>query len=156
MANSAQARKRARQAAETNKHNSSLRSTLRTAVKQVRKAIAGGDKAAAMQKMQVLAGGHRSHRRQEDRPQEPRVAHEVAARAGDQSHGLTRVARSVKGASGRPFSSPQAKTALPSFAPNREPRRSLARSSGLACCPLFQPRRRRICQSRRPSASGIA
>jgi small subunit ribosomal protein S20 len=47
MANSAQARKRARQAAETNKHNASLRSALRTAVKQVRKAIAGGDKAAA-------------------------------------------------------------------------------------------------------------
>ena len=51
MANSAQARKRARQAAETNKHNASLRSALRTAVKQVRKAIAGGDKAAAAQKL---------------------------------------------------------------------------------------------------------
>jgi small subunit ribosomal protein S20 len=47
MANSAQARKRARQATVTNKHNASLRSTLRTAVKQVRKAIAAGDKAAA-------------------------------------------------------------------------------------------------------------
>jgi len=47
MANSAQARKRARQATATNKHNSSLRSALRTAVKQVRKAIAAGDKAAA-------------------------------------------------------------------------------------------------------------
>jgi small subunit ribosomal protein S20 len=45
MANSAQARKRARQAVQTNKHNSSLRSSLRTAVKQVRKAIEGGDKA---------------------------------------------------------------------------------------------------------------
>jgi len=53
MANSAQARKRARQAVVTNKHNASLRSTLRTAVKQVRKAIAVGDKAAAMQKMQA-------------------------------------------------------------------------------------------------------
>ncbi len=53
MANSAQARKRARQATETNKHNASLRSTLRTAVKQVRKAIAAGDKAAATQKMQA-------------------------------------------------------------------------------------------------------
>jgi small subunit ribosomal protein S20 len=53
MANSAQARKRARQATETNKHNASLRSTLRTAVKQVRKAIQVGDKAAAMQKMQA-------------------------------------------------------------------------------------------------------
>jgi len=47
MANSAQARKRARQVITRNKHNASLRSSLRTAVKQVRKAIAAGDKAAA-------------------------------------------------------------------------------------------------------------
>jgi len=47
MANSAQARTRARQAIIRNKHNASLRSSLRTAVKQVRKAIAAGDKAAA-------------------------------------------------------------------------------------------------------------
>ena len=51
MANSAQARKRARQAVITNKRNSSLRSTLRTAVKQVRKAIETGDKAAAAAKL---------------------------------------------------------------------------------------------------------
>ena len=89
MANSAQARKRARQAGQTNKHNASLRSTLRTAVKQVRKAIAAGDKAAAMQKLQVVAGGDRPHRGQEDRPQESRFADEVASRACDQGHGLT-------------------------------------------------------------------
>jgi len=53
MANSAQARKRARQAAQTNKHNASLRSSLRTAVKLVRKAIAGGDKAVAMEKLKA-------------------------------------------------------------------------------------------------------
>ena len=47
MANSAQARKRARQAVAQNAHNSSLRSRLRTAVKAVRKAIDTGDKAAA-------------------------------------------------------------------------------------------------------------
>ena len=47
MANSAQARKRARQAVAQNAHNSSLRSRLRTAVKAVRKAIEAGDKAAA-------------------------------------------------------------------------------------------------------------
>ena len=51
MANSAQARKRARQAGQTSKHNASLRSSLRTAVKQVRKAIQSGDKAAAMLKL---------------------------------------------------------------------------------------------------------
>jgi small subunit ribosomal protein S20 len=53
MANSAQARKRARQAQATNRHNSALRSTLRTAVKKVRKAIAKGDKAAAQKEFQA-------------------------------------------------------------------------------------------------------
>ena len=53
MANSAQARKRARQAAATNKRNAGLRSTLRTAVKSVRKAIATGDKAAAMKELKA-------------------------------------------------------------------------------------------------------
>ncbi|MDP3841857.1 MAG: 30S ribosomal protein S20 [Oxalobacteraceae bacterium] len=47
MANTAQARKRARQAVKLNAQNSSQRSTLRTAIKAVRKAIAAGDKAAA-------------------------------------------------------------------------------------------------------------
>ncbi|MCE1243428.1 30S ribosomal protein S20 [Oryzomicrobium sp.] len=47
MANSAQARKRARQAEKQRAHNASLRSTLRTAIKKVRKAIDAGDKAAA-------------------------------------------------------------------------------------------------------------
>ena len=48
MANSAQARKRARQAVKQRAHNSSLRSTLRTAVKRVRKAIDAGDKSVAL------------------------------------------------------------------------------------------------------------
>ena len=47
MANSAQARKRARQAAETRERNASQKSSLRTAIKKVRKAIATGDKEAA-------------------------------------------------------------------------------------------------------------
>lgn len=47
MANSAQARKRARQAVKARASNASHRSRLRTAIKAVRKAIAGGDKAAA-------------------------------------------------------------------------------------------------------------
>ena len=47
MANSAQARKRARQANKQRAHNASLRSTLRTAIKRVRQAIDAGDKAAA-------------------------------------------------------------------------------------------------------------
>lgn len=47
MANSAQARKRARQAESARQHNASLRSTFRTAVKKVLKAVEAGDKAAA-------------------------------------------------------------------------------------------------------------
>ena len=47
MANTAQAKKRARQSEAARKHNASLKSELRTAVKKVRKAIATGDKAAA-------------------------------------------------------------------------------------------------------------
>jgi small subunit ribosomal protein S20 len=47
MANTAQARKRARQSVERNKHNSSLRSMLRTAIKRVRQAVTAGDKSAA-------------------------------------------------------------------------------------------------------------
>ena len=47
MANSAQARKRARQSVASRAHNASLRSTLRTAIKRVQKAILAGDKAAA-------------------------------------------------------------------------------------------------------------
>ena len=47
MANSAQARKRARQAVKGRAHNASLRSRLRTAIKSVRKAIVGGDKSVA-------------------------------------------------------------------------------------------------------------
>jgi small subunit ribosomal protein S20 len=47
MANSKQARKRARQSTERNAHNAALRSRLRTAIKTVRKAIAAGDKNVA-------------------------------------------------------------------------------------------------------------
>jgi len=47
MANTAQARKRARQSVALNTHNSSLRSMLRTAIKRVRTAIETGDKSAA-------------------------------------------------------------------------------------------------------------
>lgn len=47
MANTAQARKRARQAIQQRAHNMSLRSTMRTAIKKVRKAVEAGDKTAA-------------------------------------------------------------------------------------------------------------
>ncbi len=47
MANTAQARKRARQSVKTNLHNAALRSEMRTAMKKITKAIESGDKAAA-------------------------------------------------------------------------------------------------------------
>lgn len=47
MANTVQARKRARQATAQRAHNMGLRSKLRTAIKNVRKAVAAGDKNAA-------------------------------------------------------------------------------------------------------------
>lgn len=53
MANSAQARKRARQAIARHGTNMSQRSEFRTAIKKVRKAIAAGDKAAAQQVFQA-------------------------------------------------------------------------------------------------------
>ncbi|MGE5093496.1 MAG: 30S ribosomal protein S20 [Betaproteobacteria bacterium] len=47
MANSKQAAKRAKQSVKARSANVSLRTTLRTAIKKVQKAIAGGDRAAA-------------------------------------------------------------------------------------------------------------
>lgn len=49
MANTKQARKRARQSTARNSQNAAQRSRLRTAVKSVRKAVAGGDKKAALE-----------------------------------------------------------------------------------------------------------
>ncbi len=48
MANTKQARHRARQSTVRNAHNSAQRSRLRSAIKSVRKAIEAGDKKAAM------------------------------------------------------------------------------------------------------------
>jgi small subunit ribosomal protein S20 len=53
MANSAQARKRARQSVKQRAHNMAQRSELRTAIKKVRKAIEAGDQDAAMKQMQA-------------------------------------------------------------------------------------------------------
>lgn len=47
MANIKSARKRARQAIERREHNMSLRTAVRTAIKNAKKAVTGGDKAAA-------------------------------------------------------------------------------------------------------------
>lgn len=47
MANIASARKRAHQAVVRREHNMSLRTAVHTAIKNVKKAVAAGDKAAA-------------------------------------------------------------------------------------------------------------
>jgi small subunit ribosomal protein S20 len=56
MANTAQARKRARQSIKRNAHNAAQRSALRTAIKKVRKAIAAGDKAKAEAQLRQSQG----------------------------------------------------------------------------------------------------
>jgi small subunit ribosomal protein S20 len=56
MANTAQARKRARQSLKRRERNFSLRSELRTAIKRVKKAIAGGNKTAAQEAYQQSVG----------------------------------------------------------------------------------------------------
>ena len=53
MANSKQARKRARQAETRRQHNASQRSVVRTYVKRVIKAVQSGDHAAAMAEFRV-------------------------------------------------------------------------------------------------------
>jgi small subunit ribosomal protein S20 len=56
MANIASARKRARQSEQRRQHNAALRSELRSAVRNVRKAVAAGDKKAAQAIFQRAAG----------------------------------------------------------------------------------------------------
>ncbi|MBV6476789.1 MAG: 30S ribosomal protein S20 [Rhodocyclaceae bacterium] len=56
MANTAQARKRARQAIKCRARNFSQRSELRTAIKRVRQAISAGDKAAAQKVLSESMG----------------------------------------------------------------------------------------------------
>lgn len=55
MANSAQARKRARQAEKHRQQNTGRRSMMRTELKRVLKAIDAGDKAAAESALKVAA-----------------------------------------------------------------------------------------------------
>jgi small subunit ribosomal protein S20 len=84
MANSAQARKRARQGEKQRQHNASLRSTLRTAIKKVRKAVETGDKAAAQSVLRVSQAVI-------DRIADKRIMHKNAA-----SRNKSRLAHAVK------------------------------------------------------------
>ena len=60
MANTKQARKRARQAVARNQHLSAQRSQYRTAIKKVRKLILAGDKTAAAEAFKQAAARHKS------------------------------------------------------------------------------------------------
>lgn len=84
MANSAQARKRARQAVATNARNASLKSALRTAVKKVKKAIVAGDKAAAATQL-------RASQAVIDRIADKRIVHKNTA-----SRTKSRLAQAIK------------------------------------------------------------
>ena len=87
MANIASARKRARQALKRREHNMSLRTAARSAIKDVKKAIAAGDKkaaAAALAKSQAtidrVAAKGVLHRNAAAR-QKSRLAHAIKAMA---------------------------------------------------------------------------
>jgi small subunit ribosomal protein S20 len=84
MANTAQARKRARQAEVRRQHNASLKSTLRTALKKVKKAIAGGDKAAATKEFKAQQSVI-------DRIADKKIVHKNTA-----SRNKTRLAQAIK------------------------------------------------------------
>ena len=85
MANSAQAKKRARQAEATRKRNASLKSELRTAVKKVKKAIATGDKVAATRQLQQSQS-------EIDRIADKKIVHKNLA-----SRTKSRLAQAIKG-----------------------------------------------------------
>jgi small subunit ribosomal protein S20 len=84
MANIASARKRARQAEKRRTHNMSLRTTVRSAIKNVKKAIAAGDKSAAERALQASQGVI-------DRIAAKRVLHPKAA-----DRHKSRLARAIK------------------------------------------------------------
>ena len=72
MANSDQARKRARQSEVRRQHNTALHSALRTAIKKVRKAIDGGNKATAETELRAATSVI-------DRIADKRIVHKNAA-----------------------------------------------------------------------------
>jgi small subunit ribosomal protein S20 len=85
MANSAQARKRARQSVKQRAHNMAQRSELRTAIKKVRKAIEAGDQEAAMKQMQASQAVI-------DRIADKKIVHKNAA-----SRTKSRLVKAIKG-----------------------------------------------------------
>ena len=102
MANTAQARKRARQSVKVNAHNAALRSTLRTAIKKIIKAVEAGDKAAAAASYQEnitvidrIADKKIIHKNKAAR-HKSRLTAAIKAMAGDSVAGIKKVAKVVK------------------------------------------------------------
>ena len=115
MANCAQARKRARQASDAKQAQCQPQVVAAHRGQEGKKGDRRRRQDRGGRESQGIAIGHRPHRGQEDRAQEPRIANEVASRAGDQGDALAkrrirgidrRDRPSKKGASGRPFSWP--------------------------------------------------
>ena len=127
MANTAQARKRARQSVKVNAHNAALRSTLRTAIKKVIKAVEAGDKAVAatvyaenISVIDRIADKKIIHKNKAAR-HKSRLASAIKAMKGDNVAGVKKVAKAVKvkpaakkvaatKASAKPKAAPKAKT----------------------------------------------
>ena len=127
MANTAQARKRARQSVKVNAHNAALRSTLRTAIKKVIKAVEAGDKAVAatvyaenISVIDRIADKKIIHKNKAAR-HKSRLASAIKAMKGDSVAGVKKVAKAVKvkpaakkvaatKVSAKPKAAPKAKT----------------------------------------------
>ncbi len=102
MANTAQARKRARQSVKVNAHNAALRSTLRTAIKKVIKAVEAGDKAAAaavyaenVSVIDRIADKKIVHKNKAAR-HKSRLTAAIKAMKGDSVAGVKKVVKAVK------------------------------------------------------------
>ena len=114
MANTAQARKRARQSVKVNAHNASLRSTLRTAIKKVIKAVEAGDKAAAAAAytenvgvIDRIADKKIIHKNKAAR-HKSRLASAIKAMKGDSVAGVKKEAKAVKAAKVKPAAAKKA------------------------------------------------
>ena len=93
MANIKSARKRARQAVKRRSHNVSMRTAARSAIKDVKKAIASGDKkaaAAALVRSQAVIDRTAAKgivHRNAAAPQKSRLAHAIKAMAQEGKQG---------------------------------------------------------------------
>ena len=115
MANTAQARKRARQSVKVNAHNAALRSTLRTAIKKIIKAVESGDKAAAAASyneniavIDRIADKKIIHKNKASR-HKSRLSAAIKAMKGDNVAGVKKEVKAVK-------AKPAAKAAAPKAA----------------------------------------